>query len=258
MSNPTPGDLTAYLAKPTTPARLLRALWPKTASLVILDIGACEGEDSIRYSRLFPSSRVFAFEPLPENQRLIQTNLQRHLAGTVELIPVALGASQGVADFHVSSGEPNERFAGDDWNYGNKSSSLLPPVPEGLPDWLRFNQVIRVQVDTIDAFCSRRNLRKVDFMHMDVQGAEQQVLAGAETTLRTTRALWLEVSRREAYAHQALAHDLDRELTARGFVLLREEWRGDEGDRFYVRSRWWRARLLRLALLLRSRFRRLL
>lgn len=252
MSSQQPGDIAAYLAVPSTAERLLAKLWRPSAPLVLLDIGSCEGEDSIRYARLFPQSRVFAFEPLPENQAFIRANLTRHqTVDQVELVPLALDAQPGSAVFHVSSGAPRDRFAGENWNYGNKSSSLLAPVKEGVPDWLTFTRTITVPVTTLDVFVSERRLPRVDFMHIDVQGAELRVLQGGEKTLRQTRALWLEVSKREAYAQQALANELHDWLVSRGFSLLHEEWRGDEGDRFYVRAGWWRARGLLLISALR-------
>ena len=49
---------------------LLR-LFGSNEKLTILDIGGCEGEESIRYSRIFPLATIYVFEPLPKNIKLI-------------------------------------------------------------------------------------------------------------------------------------------------------------------------------------------
>ena len=53
---------------------LLR-LFKSEDKLSILDIGGCEGEDSIRYSRIFPLATVYVFEPLPKNQKFVLENI---------------------------------------------------------------------------------------------------------------------------------------------------------------------------------------
>ncbi len=239
MPNPLqPVDLTAYLATETGAEIELRRLFPRSAPLVIFDIGACEGEESIRYALEFPRARIFAFEPLPANQELIRANLAKYAVRGVELVPLALADREGEAIFHVSSGRPEHEYAGKDWNYGNKSSSLLPPAQsDPMHGWIVFKESITVRTTTLDGFCRERDIGRVDFLHLDVQGAEALVLAGAGAMLPRVGALWLEVARRELYRGQALRDELQAHLQARGFVLTHECDRGDEGDRFYVNRR---------------------
>ena len=49
-------NLTPYLASPTKPEIELPKLFWGKQNLTIFDIGSCEGEDTIRYCRLFPQS----------------------------------------------------------------------------------------------------------------------------------------------------------------------------------------------------------
>ncbi len=232
------GDLGAYLAEPSPPEKELQRLFSTSRELTLFDVGACEGEDSVRYARRFPRARIFSFEPLPSNQKLIRENFARHGTTRAEIVPVALADKPGEADFHVSTGQPRELFAGSQWNYGNKSSSLLPPAsPAPMHGWIEFKDRIRVRTETLAAFCEARDIRRVDFIHMDVQGAEQLVLVGAGPTLRHITAIWLEVSDEAVYAGQALRGDIQRTLRAAGFVCSLEIMRGSEGDQFYVNLR---------------------
>jgi len=232
-------DLTAYLGVKSAAEQYLAQLFPADGSLVILDIGGCEGEESIRYARAYNRARVFCFEPLPSNQVLIRANLARYpTTGNIELVPLALADQAGEAVFHVSSGQPTESFAGEDWNYGNKSSSLLAPASnEPMHGWIRFDETITVRTETLARFCSARGLGRIDFIHLDVQGAELKVLHGAGDRLRRVTALWLEVADQELYRGQALRTEIERFLRNRGFALVATAMNGVEGDEFYVNLR---------------------
>ena len=240
-----PPDISDYLARLTEAEREVIKLFGSDAPKVIFDIGACEGEDSIRFARRFPKARIFAFEPLPSNQRLVRVNIARHHVNNVELVPTSLSDREGHAVFHVSSGNPPELYAGPACNYGNKSSSLLPPVRRApMHGWIEFNEEISVPTVTLDSFCARQKLSKIDFIHMDVQGAEKLVLNGASSMLRQITAIWLEVASHPLYRGQALAPEILRHMRSRGFYLAHATYLADasgEGDHFYVNLRHARA-----------------
>ena len=233
-----PPNLDAYLSRPSPVERELRRLFRPAAPRVIFDVGACEGEESVRYSRLFPRAQILAFEPLPANQTLVRANFDRYRVSTAELIPLALSDRSGEATFHVSSGRPPREFASADWNYGNKSSSLLPPANSApMYGWIEFKETVTVTTETLDRVCAERGIGRIDFLHMDVQGAEHLVLAGAAKMLPRIASLWLEVSDRELYRDQKLRGEIQQLLCQQGFALAFEVRREIEGDQFYVNRR---------------------
>jgi 2-O-methyltransferase len=227
----------AYIQSPLPIADELRALFSSQEAMVIFDIGACEGEDSIRYAREFPNARIYAFEPLPSNMQTLQRQLAAYGATQVEAFPIALSDERGTATFHVSSGSPEGLPSTKDWEYGNKSSSLLPPAAlrEHYP-WLKFEQSIEVPTETLAAFCAARGISRIDFIHMDVQGAELKVLQGAGDLLRGVRAIWLEVERVPLYAGQPLADEVQGFMIAHGFVKRKDTVGEVTGDHLYIRQ----------------------
>lgn len=232
-------NLEPYLARQTDVQLALGWLLCAHRSPVLFDVGACEGEDSIRYARSFPRSRVFSFEPLPANQAQVRANFSKYQVANVELIPFALADRSGSATFHVSAGEPAEKFAGEAWNYGNKSSSLLAPADPAAPmhGWITFPETAIVDCDTLDEFCASRRIDRIDFIHMDVQGAEHLVLAGAARMLPAITAIWLEVAECEIYKGQKLRSEIEAFLRSHGFKLVFGRTHGIEGDQFYVNRR---------------------
>jgi FkbM family methyltransferase len=229
-----------FLASPLPHQAALLRLLPREAPLVIFDIGSCEGEDAIRYTRLFPSARVWAVEPLASNVDLIKANLNRHGVDRVEVVALALDDSAGHATFHVSSGRPADKPPDSDWDYGNKSSSLLPPDGhlKVLP-WVHFDNSTQVETDRLDALAQRCGLTAIDYIHMDVQGAELRVLTGAGTLLDSIRVIWMEVEAKPLYKDQPLKADVERFMAGRGFEKRLDTVGSVSGDQLYVNNRFY-------------------
>lgn len=227
--------LDQYLCQPSTVERHLRRLLWGHRSPVIFDIGACEGEETIRYARLFPKSRIYTFEPLPENQELVRQNFRTYDATNAELAPIALSNRFTPATFHVSSGRPSDEFMGEACNYGRKSSSLSPPAEGQIHnEWLSFEREITVQCETVDEFCANRGFDQIDFIHMDVQEAEDLVLERATRMLPRTTSIWLEVAEAPVYRGQKIRSEMEAFMKLHNFTLILTEHRGLEGDQFYV------------------------
>lgn len=225
----------------------LGILFRNDRRLTIFDVGACEGEDSIRYQRRFPFAELYAFEPLPSNAAKARRHFGMYGTTSIQLEETALGDTEGEADFYVSSGRP-PGAAEDAWDFGNKSSSLLRPG-ETLDryEWLRFDRRIAVPVTTLESYAAARRIDQIDILHLDVQGAELMVLAGAGALLGSVKAVWMEVEAVPLYRGQPLQRDVETFMKARGFVKVKDTVDTIAGDQLYIRpaffGRWQRARL---------------
>lgn len=215
----------------------LLSFFKTDSELTIFDIGCCEGLDTIKYSRLFPNSKIYCFEPIPSNFELIKTNLESSNIKNANPFQIALSDKIGQAEFHLSSGEPEGKET-EDWRFGNKSSSLLPPkkTKEVVP-WLKFENTINIPTDTIFNFCRKNNLDRIDFIHMDVQGAELMVLKGAEDLLSRIGMIWLEVEAIELYDGQPLKSEVEKFMQKNGFSKWEDTVNNIAGDQLYVNQK---------------------
>ena len=226
-----------FIARPLPIQSELHRLFPRLDVRVIFDVGSCEGEDAIRYSLLFPSAVVFAVEPLPSNVRLIEGNLARYPHVSVRVLPFALSNSAGSATLFVSSGQP-EGATSEDWDYGNKSSSLLRPERHlDVHPWVHFNDQIEVATDTLESVCSREGITDIDLVHLDVQGAELTVLEGAGSLLERIGAIWMEVEAISLYEGQPLKPEVEHFMAARGFRRMVDTVDSVSGDQLYFNPR---------------------
>jgi FkbM family methyltransferase len=135
----------------------------------IVDVGAHDGALAVALARL-PGARVVAFEPLPPaRERLV-----RAVAGLdVEVRPEALGVGPGrvVLAAPVVGGVVAEQWASVAKDYD--AIAAADPRVEGVRRW-------EVEVVALDSL----GLGDVTAMKVDAEGAEEEVLRGAEATLR--------------------------------------------------------------------------
>ena len=176
---------------------------------VLLDIGAHEG-GYVREARASGfRGQVFSFEPNPAVLPRI-----KELAGADgrwEVFDCALSDHQGTTEFNVSQNEV--------------SSSILEMTElhrEAAPR-SRYVDTIEVRLDVLDRIVPDLGLLPKDkvWVKVDVQGAEDQVLAGARELLASDqcRALDLEISFRGVYEGQADYLALLENMRSYGFEV---------------------------------------
>lgn len=207
--------------------------------LVILDVGACEGEDTIRFSRKYKNATIYTFEPLPENIDKIYKNFSNFRLPLDGVYPIALSNFNGVSSFFVSSGQPNDpaELKDKQWDHGNKSSSLLRPArTRDIHPWLKFNQAVSVTTSKFSDVAKREGISSIDFVYMDVQGAERLVLEGFGSYIYNTKMIWLEVENLELYQGQPLREDIEAYMKNRGFIKIMDTVNDVAGDQLYVNS----------------------
>ncbi len=143
------------------------------ADAVCLDVGANIGLYSLGLAALAPEGRVYAFEPSPATFGHLRSNLEANGAANVEASNLAVSDTTGTVVFHDFSFFSAGTFSSDE-------ASLLSSESYG-------SQTFEAATTTVDEFVADRGLDRVDFVKVDVEGAELSVLAGAEKTLATYR-----------------------------------------------------------------------
>jgi FkbM family methyltransferase len=136
--------------------------------MVVLDIGAHHGLYTLLASkRVGSTGSVTCFEPSPRERRLLERHLQINFCSNVRVESIALGRASGQADLFLVSG------AEDGCN------SLRPPAVSCC------TRTVPVDLLSLDEYLARRGIKKIDFIKLDVEGAELDVLRGAIHLLRS-------------------------------------------------------------------------
>ena len=219
--------------------KVILKLFNSNDELIFFDIGACEGLSSVRYLSIFPNTTIFAFEPVPNNFKKIIKNKEKNGLKNLNTFELGLSNEKGEATFYVSSGTPpnKETPADNSTDFGNKSSSLYKPgKTKEVHPWLEFNEKITIQTETLKNFCKEHNVNSIDFIHMDVQGAELMVLKGAKEMISNINSVWLEVEKVELYENQALKNDIEDFFIEKEFICLLNKVNHIAGDQLWVKK----------------------
>jgi FkbM family methyltransferase len=130
--------------------------------MVCLDAGANIGYFTVLMAELAgPTGKVYAAEPIPETRRYLQQNIAINgFDATTTVIGDALGAESSQVNLFVPPGEP-------------KNALILDA--DSYQGWEKHT----VAVKPIDDL----GLERVDFVKIDVEGAEYAVWRGMQKTL---------------------------------------------------------------------------
>jgi FkbM family methyltransferase len=134
----------------------------------VLDVGAHHGLYTLLASKLVGSKgRVIAFEPSPRELNRLKRHIRVNSCSNVQVCAFALGKVAKRETLHLVDGT-------EDW-----CNSLRPPAVQA-----RTAQV-EIEVKSLDEFLKESPLPTVDFVKLDVEGGELDVLAGAVQLLRS-------------------------------------------------------------------------
>ena len=136
---------------------------------VFVDIGGNTGIYTIKAAQFFRTNgggTVVTFEPLPEMLAILEKNLTANGFENVRLRSFCLGEKPGAAEFWINFNRP-------------ASSSLVSRDPGATR--------ISTMVFRFDDVFPLEKLDRLDYVKMDVEGAEAQVLAGGRATLEKFR-----------------------------------------------------------------------
>ncbi len=173
---------------------------------MVVDIGANRGQFALCVRRLYPSAKIFSFEPLQKAGETYRKLFENDSG--VRFFPKAIAAQAGSASMHVSR-----------WDV---SSSLLP-FAQAQHDNFPFTEESRqetVTTATLSDCLDPTEIEGTALLKLDVQGYELVALHGCEALISRFKYVYVEASFVELYVGQALATDVMGYLFAKRFRLL--------------------------------------
>jgi len=190
-------------------ADAIARLAPREIELVV-DVGANVGDVCVHMLANFPQARIHAFEPDVECHQA----LAARFTAEPRVIPVQLGLSDrktrktlfryeesGLNSFSALAGSSQQYLAG----YGVQSAGSQ-----------------EAELVTLDEYCRERQIGRIDFLKLDIQGWELHCLRGAKKLLTSGQigAVYAEVNFVPLYEQQIYYEDVARQLRDFGFRLF--------------------------------------
>jgi FkbM family methyltransferase len=148
---------------------LIFPLLPKvmgTSDPVIIDVGANMGQFASRVARQFPAGPIYSFEPVRINVIGLKRVLRWLRVANVEVFEEAICDIVGVEPIHIP------RFH----DYQDGTLAVLERSKRVYSNVTYHVETVRT--NTLDAFAAAREIKRVDFLKVDTEGAEDRVVSG--------------------------------------------------------------------------------
>ncbi len=163
---------------------------------IVVDIGAHIGSFTSFAATQASEGRVFAFEPLPANFKLLQRNIHLNKLTNAKIEQKAIAAKKGTSVLHLYEGPHTG------------SSSLYRRNSD---------RTISIETTTLPLFMKENRLDHIDLLKLDCEGAEYEILFSLpRVTLR-------KISRITMEYHDAINEHRHSELVAflqqKGFLV---------------------------------------
>lgn len=130
---------------------------------VVFDVGANIGQYSLLASLLVEKTGcVYAFEPDTEVLQKLRENIGLNTSNNIHVVPKAVASKSERMQFYPASEEKDQDIG-----------SLLPA--KGT----RSNASVEVEAISLDDFCDANSIDHVDFLKIDAEGFDLEVLKGA-------------------------------------------------------------------------------
>lgn len=129
---------------------------------VILDVGASIGEQTIPFAKKVKEGMVVAVEPNPQKASYLRRNVATNGLQNVQIIQKVAWKDKRMLSWKLSPGKS-----------------------------------VKVQADTLDNIVFESGADRVDFLKIDVEGAEVEVLEGARGVLSVTKKVAIETHLRQ-------------------------------------------------------------
>lgn len=128
---------------------------------IVFDVGTNIGSVANWFASR--TQHVHCFEPHPDNLRMTSEQIEIRKTKNITLSQIALGSQPGTLQLNVKS------FHG---HHSLIDTKITPTIEK-----------IDVKVDTVDRYCMTMNIEQIDFLKVDVEGFEEEVLKGAKGML---------------------------------------------------------------------------
>lgn len=166
--------------------RRIKELISYECNPVIFEIGANNGSDSADFCRVMPNCELHCFEPDPRaaakwRKYVPQSIVHPDATGYATLTEAAICDKVGEVLLHLSAGKvPGGENDTYEWD---KSSSIKTPTGHlHVHPWCRFDTDAWVTAISLDMYCHSNEIKNIDFVWADVQGAELEMIAGGKET----------------------------------------------------------------------------
>lgn len=171
-------------------------------NIVLFDIGANVGQTIKKMKMVFPSSKIYAFEPSRNCYEVLKKN----------------SSDKNISINNKAVGSGNGKIKFNDYSWSALNSILKRSFGTA-----QIIDTYDVDLISIDSFCKENNISKIDFLKTDTEGYELEVLKGASNMMDNNKIqfVYVEIFFKENYIGQSSFGDIYNFLLGKRFELVK-------------------------------------
>jgi FkbM family methyltransferase len=203
--------------------------------MILFDVGAHHGQDSLNITQHNPDVICYAFEPTPELARLLRIAAEaRNMKERYHVFEHAISDFDGEADFHMVENDTGSASL-------NEFADNLKETWPGRNDFkVRGSKKVNVyRLDTwLSIFAS--DVTQIDHLHIDAQGCDLAVLKGLGDKLSMVQSGVVEVPQEDKLRLYKVQHTKQEALDfleQNGFVIDKITSQENEDNLYFVRKK---------------------
>jgi FkbM family methyltransferase len=132
---------------------------------IVIDAGAFHGWFAIYAAKKAEAGHVYCFEPDKQNINMLKENIELNNLKNITIVEEVLAGKTGFVNFFET---------------GDVASRIIESLANSGPN----NTIKRLPSISLADFCSREKIKKVDFLKMDVEGAECDILSRSKEFIK--------------------------------------------------------------------------
>ena len=214
----------------------------KNINYIIFDIGSRDCLQSIEFYNNFPNAHIYAFECNPNTINICKKNIENYnnritraqLAEDSISYPQRITLIEGAVcdyDGEITFYPINQQKTITSWDDGNPGASSLYKSNRDYPYEKYVQDEVITNCHRLDTIMNKYNIKNVDIIWMDLQGAELLALKGLGKYLKDVKYIYTEITHKEIYKGQVLFEEFNQFMINNNFKLknnlLMTEWQED-------------------------------
>lgn len=178
----------------------------------IIDIGALEGGDSLRFNSWYKDADIHSIEGSPNNFNVMQKKIG--IRDNLKFYNYVISEKNEIVDFHLRT------YTDFDHDGQMDMGSIYTYKDINKFKHLGKSDSIKVESITFDKFCEINNIESVDFIHVDIEGASYNMVLGMNKIL--PKMIFIEQEGIEFFSDKDIGgnEELKKLLINKGYELL--------------------------------------